>query len=70
MEYELKLTTYQLDLLGKLLFDYVKQDCQQIIQMIMCKDYSAYDIEHHGNTCSDIGMLLAKIKKSRESGQK
>lgn len=69
MEYELKLTTYQLDSLEKLLFDYVKQDCQQMIQMIMCEDYSAYDVEHHGSTCSDIGVLLAKIKKSRKSGE-
>lgn len=70
MEHELRLTTHQLDSLEKLLFDYVKHDCQQIIQMIMSDDYSVYDIEHHGNTCSDIGVLLAKIKKSRESGKK
>lgn len=44
MEYELRLTTFQLDSLEKLLFDYVKQDCQQIIQMIITDDCSIYDI--------------------------
>lgn len=69
MEYELRLTAYQLDSLEKLLFEYVKHDCQQVCQMIMCDNYSAYYIERHGNTCSDIGVLLSKIKKSRESGK-
>lgn len=70
MEYELRLTTFQLDSLEKILFDYIKHDCQQIIQMIVADDYSIYDIKHHGETCSDIDILLEKIKKSRESGKK
>lgn len=69
MEYELRLTTFQLDSLEKLLFDYVKQDCQQIIQMIITDDCSIYDIEHHRKTCSDIGRLLEEIMESRESGK-
>lgn len=70
MEYELRLTTLQLDSLEKVLFDYVKHDCQQIIQMITADDYSTYDIKHHGDMCSDVSIILEKIKKSRESGKK
>ena len=70
MEYELRLTAFQLDSLEKILFDYVNHDCQQIIQMIRANDYSVRDIKYHGNMCSDVGILLEKIKKSRESGKK
>lgn len=70
MEYELRLTTLQLDSLEKVLFDYVKHDCQQIIQMITADDYSTHDIKHHGDMCSDVSMILEKIKKSRERGKK
>ena len=31
---------------------------------------AGYDIKHHSDMCSDIGVLLAKIKKSRESRKK
>lgn len=70
MEYELRLTTFQLDSLEKILFDCVTHDCQQIIQMIRADDYLVRDIKHHGEICSDIGILLEKIKQSRESGKK
>lgn len=69
MEYELRLTTFQLDSLEKILLDCIKHDCQQIIQMVVADDYSIYDIEHHGATCSNIARLLEEIKESRESGK-
>lgn len=70
MEYELRLTTFQLNSLERILFDCVTRDCEQITQMIADDTYSVQDIKRHGDACSDIGVIIEKIKKSRESGKK